>query len=107
MDRVGIERSDRHDLLHLRDADLPAGRGGLIEVAGGLAEDEVARLVRLPALDDAEIGADAPLEDILLAVEALDVLAVGDLRSDAGLGVETGNPGSARPHPLGERALRR
>ena len=69
MDAVGIEAADRHDLLDLGDADLAAGRRGLVEVAGGLAEHEVAALVGLPALDDAKVGADAALEDIFLAVE--------------------------------------
>ena len=45
------------------------GRHRLVEVARGLAEDEVAALVGLPALDDGEVGADAALEDIVLAVE--------------------------------------
>ena len=54
-----------------------------------------------------EVGADAALEDIFLAVELLDLLAFGDLRSEAGLGVETRDPGAAGAHPLGERPLRR
>jgi hypothetical protein len=88
----GSRLADRHDLLDLGDADLAAGRGRLVEVARGLAEHEVAALVGLPALDDREVGADAALEDIILAVETLDLLALGDLRADAGLGVEAGMP---------------
>ena len=54
-----------------------------------------------------EVGADAALEDVGLAVELLMLLALRDLRPDAGLGVEAGNPRAACAHPLGERALRR
>src|SRR5439155_26722632 len=73
---------------------------------GGLAEDEVAGLVRLPALDDREVGADAAFEDELLAVERLDLLALGDLGADAGLGVEARDAGAAGAAALRQRALR-
>src|SRR5689334_18468817 len=106
MDAVGVEAADRHDLLHLRHAHLAAGRGRQVEVARGLAEHEVAALIRLPALDDGEIGADAALEDIFLAIELLDLLTLGDLRTDAGLGVEAGDARATRAHALGQRALR-
>src|SRR5207302_10472611 len=105
MDAVGVERAHGHDLLDFRDADLAAGRGRQVEVARGLAEDEVAALVRLPAFDDRQIGADAAFEDIVLAVERLHYLALGDLGADAGPGIEAGNPRPARAHALGERAL--
>ena len=71
MDAVGVEAADRHDLLDLGDADPAGGRHRLVEVARGLAEHEVAALVRLPALDDRQVGADAAFEDIVLAVEIL------------------------------------
>src|SRR6476646_4924673 len=105
MDAVGIQRADRHDLLDLGDADLAASRGRKVEVARGLAEHEVAALVGLPALDDREVGADAALEDIVLIVELLDLLALGDLGADPGLGIESGDSRAARAHPLGERPL--
>src|SRR5688572_620993 len=75
MDAIGVEAADRHDLLDLGDADPAAGRRRLVEVARRLAEHEVARLVGLPALDDAEVGADATLEDIILTLEILHFLA--------------------------------
>jgi hypothetical protein len=103
VDGVRIEASDRHDLLDLGDADPAGGRHRLVEVAGGLAEDEVAALVGLPALDDRQVRADAALEDVGLAVELLMLLALGDLRSDAGLGVEARNARASRPAALGKR----
>src|SRR6185503_11937507 len=107
MDAVRIERTDRHDLLDLRDANLPASRGREVEVAGRLAERQVAGFVRLPALDHADVRADAALEDVGFAVEILVLLALGDLSPDTGLGVEARNSRAARAHALGERALRR
>src|SRR5690606_42009995 len=56
--------------------------------------------------DHAEVGEDAALEHVLLAVEHLDLLALGDLGADARLRVEPGNACPARTHPLGKRALR-
>src|SRR5690606_13517456 len=106
MDRIRIERADRHDLFHLGDADPRGGRHRRVEVARGLAEDEVARLVRLPALDDGEVGENAPLKDIGLPVELLVLLAIGDDRADAGPRVEAGDAGAAGAAALGERALR-
>src|SRR3546814_9795737 len=86
---------DGDDFLDLGDADLCRGRHRLVEVARGLAEDEVAALVGLPPLDDREVGEDAAFEDIILSVEAIHFLALGDERADAGLGVEAGNARAA------------
>src|SRR5215210_2626755 len=106
MDAVRVERADGDDLLDLGDAGPAAGRRRQVEIARGLAEHEVAAFVGLPALDDAEVGADSALEDVILAVEALHFLALGDLRSDARLGEESRNPRATRAHALGKRALR-
>src|SRR3546814_9370771 len=92
--------------LDLGDADLRGGRHRLVEVTRGLAEDEVAALVGLPPLDDREVGEDAAFEDIILSVEALHFLALGDERADAGLGIEAGDARTARAAAFGERALR-
>lgn len=42
VDLIGVETADRHDLLDLGHADLATGGGRRIEVAGRLAEDEIA-----------------------------------------------------------------
>src|SRR3546814_12661865 len=60
---------DGDDFLDLGDADLCRGRHRLVEVARGLAEDEVAALVGLPPLDDREVGEDAAFEDIIRSGE--------------------------------------
>src|SRR5258708_26875298 len=106
MDAVGVEAADRHDLLDLGDANLAARRRRQVEVARGLAEQQIAALVGLPALDDRKIRANAALEDIFLAAEFLDLFALGHLRAVARLCVKPGNACAARAHPLGERPLR-
>ena len=93
------------DDLGFGDGDLAAGGGVGIEVAGGAAVDEVAVGVGLPGFDQGEIGADAALEDVGVAVEVLVLLAFGDECADAGAGVEAGDSGAACAHAFGERAL--
>ena len=110
MDRIRVELAHGHDLFDLGDADFAAGGGGHVEIACGLAEYDIAGLVRLPGLHDRQIGEDAAFEDVILFVaigprEALDLLALGHLRADAGLRIEAGNARAARAHSLGKRAL--
>ena len=69
VDLVGIELAHLHQLLDLGHRHLAAGGDHRVEVARGLAVDEVARLVALPGLDDGEVGADRLLEHVLAAVE--------------------------------------
>src|SRR5690242_7978275 len=106
VDRIGIERSDRHQLFHFRNRDLAGRRHHRIEVPRRLAEDEIAFRVAFPRFDNGEIGLQSALEDVGLAVELLVLLAFGDQRADAGLGVEAGNSRAAGTDALGQRALR-
>ena len=105
VDRVGVKRPQRHDFLDLDHANLATGRGGRVEVAGGLAEHAVAGRVGLPRLDDGEVRDDPAFQDIGFAVEILMLLAVGDHRAHAGAGEKAGDARAARPHPFGKRAL--
>src|SRR5690606_37039245 len=105
VDHVGIERADGYYLLHLGNADAPAGGGVRIEITRGLAIDEVSGRIALPGFDNRQVGDDPALENIGLAVEFLVVLALGDHRADAGLGVEARDTGAAGAHPLGKGAL--
>src|SRR3546814_11642380 len=106
VDAVGVEAADGDDFLDLGDADLCRGRHRLVEVARGLAEDEVAALVGLPPLDDGEVGEDAAFADIILSVKILHFLALGNEGADAGLRIEARYARSARTAAFGERALR-
>ena len=52
-----------------------------------------------------DVGEQAALHDVGLAVELAHLLALGDQRADAGLGVEGRDAGAAGADALGERAL--
>ena len=106
VDGVRVQAAQGHDFFNLDHADLAAGGGGRVEVAGRLAEHQVARRVGLPRLDDRQIGHDSAFQDVLLSVKGLHVLALGNHRADAGLGVKAGNPCAPGPHAFGQRALR-
>src|SRR5688572_29013447 len=54
-DAIRIQLPDLDQLLDLGHTDLPGGRHHGVEVAGGHAEHEVAALVALLRLDDAEV----------------------------------------------------
>src|SRR5690606_37145287 len=106
MNGVGVEAPDGNNLFDLCDADLRRGRHRLVEVAHGLAEDEVPALVCFPALDDRKVCKDAAFEDIVLAVERADFLALGDRSADAGSGVKSRNTRAASAAAFRERTLR-
>jgi hypothetical protein len=86
--------------------DLAGGGHHRVEVAGGLAEHQVAALVGLPRLDDGQVGDEAGLHDVVAAVKIADFLALGDQGADAGGGEEGGDARAARADALGQRALR-
>ena len=85
---------------------LAGRRHHRIEVARGLAIDEIALGVALEGVDDREIGDEAAFHDVALAVELALFLAAGDLGAGAGAGEEGRNAGAAGANALGERALR-
>mmetsp|Transcript_29414 Transcript_29414/g.57495 ORF Transcript_29414/g.57495 Transcript_29414/m.57495 type:complete len:249 (+) Transcript_29414:2841-3587(+) len=111
MNAVGIKAAGGHDLFDFGHTNLAAHGGGWVEVAGGLAEDKVARCIRFPRFDDAQIGKDALFEDIGLGRaigagrEILVLFAIGNDGAYACLGIKTGDAAAARPHPFGQGAL--
>ena len=120
--RVDLARVDQ--VLHLGHGHLAAHRRERVEVAGRVPVDEVAVPVALPRPHQPEVGRDGPLEHVVEAVEGLHRLrrggqghvsgrvvaprhaALGHLGADPGPGEEGGDAGPARPHPLGQGALR-
>src|ERR1700730_3904549 len=106
VDLVGVDLAGLDEILDLGDGDARRGRQARVEVARRLAVDEVALGIALPGMHDGEIGEDAALHDVALAVERALLLALGDVGADAGLGEEGGNAGAAGADALGEGALR-
>jgi hypothetical protein len=103
---VGLELARLDEVFDLGDRHLAGGGHHRIEVSRGLAVDEIALGIALPGVDDRHISHQAPLHNIILAVEAANLLAVGDDGADTRLGEESGYAGAAGPDALGERALR-
>ena len=103
----GIELAHFHQLLDLGHRHLAAGGDHRVEVARGLAIDEVAGLVALPGLDDGQVGADRVLEHVFAAVERARLLAFGELGAVGGARVEARDAGAAGAEFFRQRALRR
>ena len=106
VDAVGIELAGLDQLLDFRDRDAAGAGHHRIEVARGLAIDEVALGVALPRLHQRQVGGQPGFEHVGLAVDDARLLAFGDQRARAGLGVEAVDARAAGADALGERALR-
>ena len=105
-DVIGIDVARLYQMLDLGHRHLARGRHHRIKIARRLAVDEVAFGIAQIGVDDRQIGDDAALHDVALAVEFAHVLALGDLGADAGLGEERRDAGAAGADALGQRALR-
>src|SRR6266702_6423500 len=66
-DMIRIELPRLDQMLDLGDGDLPGGRHDRIEVARGLAVDEIAFGVAHEGMDDREIGEEAALHHVFFA----------------------------------------
>src|SRR6266540_275197 len=106
VDQVRVELAREGDVRRLDDRHLRGGAHHRPEVPGRLAEDEVSPGVRLPCVDEREVGPERQLEEIGAAVDDAGLLSLRHLRADAGRGVEAAQPRAPRPDPLGERPLR-
>src|SRR5436309_1401524 len=76
-----------------------------IEVARGLAVDEVAPAIAFPRFDEGEIAAEAALHDVHAALEFAGFLAFGDHRAVTSGRVERGDASAPSAQALGECAL--
>src|SRR3546814_80011 len=103
---VGIDRPRGEQFLDFGDRHAARCRHHRIEIARGLAVDEIALVVAAPRLDDGEIGGQPRLENIALAAEDFFLFAFGDDRADARARIEADDARAAGAQPLGERALR-
>ena len=104
-DVVGVELAGLDDLFDFGDGDFAGGGHHGVEVAGGLAVDEVAGGVGLPGADEGEVGLEPALHEVGAAVEFAGLLTLGDEGANAGGGEEGGDAGSAGADALGEGSL--
>src|SRR5216683_3865198 len=103
---VGRELAKFHELFDFGDHVIGGGSHHGIEVARGLAIDEIAPAIAFPSFDKREIAAQAALEDVMAAVEFARLLAFGNHGAVAGWCVEGGNTSTAGADALRECALR-
>src|SRR5580704_14901404 len=76
VDLVGVDLAHFDQILDLDHGGLRRGRHYRIGIARGLAEHEVALSIRFPGVDDRQIGEEAALHDIGLAVKVAGLLAL-------------------------------
>src|SRR5262249_24313851 len=105
-DVVRIDIAGLHEVLDFRHGDLAGGGHHWIEVARGLAVNEVALGIAHPSMDDREIGDKSALHDVELAVNLALLLALRNLSPGAGPGEERRDAGAAGADTFGQRALR-
>ena len=102
----GSTRADRPDLARLRDGQLGGGGHRRIEVARRAPVPQVPELVGTGGVDEANVGPQRLLEDVLHAAELTLLLPFGEQRARRDRRVEAADPRPARTDRLGERALR-
>ena len=78
VDHVGIEFADFDQLFDFGDGDFGGGRHHGIEVARGLAIDEIAPFVALPRFDESEVGFERVFHHVGAAVEFARLFSFGD-----------------------------
>jgi hypothetical protein len=106
VDLVRVQLAGLDDLLHLDDADLAGHRRQRVEVARGLAKQQVAGLVGLPRLDQGQVRGQRFFHHVPLAVELAGFLALGHQGAVAGPGVERRDARAAGTQLLRQGALR-
>ena len=106
VDVIWVQAASGHDLFYLDHADLATHGRRRVEVAGSLAEHEVAGLIGFPGLHNRQIRKDTALKDVFLTVEHLNLFALGNLSADTCLCIKPGDTTAASAHALREGALR-
>ena len=91
MNSIGRNRPVLHNGLDLGDGHV-GGAGHIgIEVARGVAIDQVARLIGLPGFHQRDVCEETRLQKVLLAIEFAGLFALGHHSAHAGLGEKSGN----------------
>src|ERR1700693_3417826 len=106
MDLVRWKLPELDELFDFGDYVVGGGGHHGVEVARGLAIDEIAPAVALPGFDEGEIAAQGSFKDVLTPAEFAGFLAFGNHRAVAGGCVKRGNACSPGADALREGALR-
>src|ERR1700730_755002 len=105
-DGLGRQFAELGDMLGLYDRQLCRGRHDRVEVATGIAIDEVSPAVGAPRLDQRDIAGQGVFEDAFAAVDDARLLALGELGAGRGWRVEGRDAGRRGAPPFRPRALR-
>src|SRR5260370_6613056 len=105
MNVIRVVLAELYEFFDFGDNVVGGSRHHGIEVARGLAIDEVAPAIAFPCLDECEITAQAAFENILAAVELAGFFSFGDHGAIARGRVERGNTGATGAEALTQRAL--
>src|SRR6266852_2529014 len=106
VDLVGRQLAEFDELLDFSDYVI-GGRGHHgIEVARGLAIDEIAPAIAFPGFDEREVPTQPALQNVVAAVELAGFFSFGNQGAVAGRCVEGGDTSATGANALGESALR-
>src|SRR2546421_3511144 len=105
MNLIGVELAEFHELFDFGDHIVGSGGHHGIEVARGLAVDEIAPAVTFPSFDEGEIASDGALHDVLAAVEFASFFSVSHHGAVSRGRVERGYAGATGAEALAEGAL--
>jgi len=103
---IGRKRAKLDKFFDFGDDVVGGGGHHGIEVARGLAIEEIAPAVALPRFDESKVAANAALENVVAAIEFARFFAVRDHGAEARWCEESGNAGAASADAFRESALR-
>jgi hypothetical protein len=103
---IGVELAEFDEFFDFGYDVVGGGGHHGIEVARGLAIDEVAPAIAFPGFDESKIAADGALKDILAAVEFTSFFSLGNHGAVARRRVKGRNTSASGAQPLRERPLR-
>src|SRR6266446_1066857 len=106
MHLIGVELAEFDQFFHFSDDVIGSCCHHGIEVARGLAIDEVAPAVAFPPLDERKVTAQAALHHVPAPIEFAGFFSFRDHRAVARGCVERGNAGASGAQALAQRSLR-
>src|SRR6266576_4608008 len=106
MNRISIQLSNIHQMLHLGNCHLRRRRHHGIEIPRSLPIDQVARSIPLPRLHESKIGGEPALHDVQTPVKFAGLFSLGDDRSHTRRRIKRRNACAPCTNSLREGPLR-